>query len=50
MKNSWKGITEIIPLKRTDKTPTILVLNNKTLTDSKSIASAFKEFFSNIGN
>lgn len=51
IKNIWKGIKQIITLKpQKTNLPTKLVTGDSILTDSKSIANAFNDFFSNIGN
>ena len=51
IKNIWKGIKQIIYLKprNINHLPMKIIKNNKTITDSKSIAKLFNEYFTNIG-
>ena len=50
MKNTWKGIKQPI-LTKSKKTqcPNNIVINNKSITDSKEIADIFNEYFASIG-
>ena len=51
VKNIWKGIKQIMTLKpQKASLPTKLVMSDSITTDTKSIANAFNDFFSNIGN
>ena len=46
----WRGIKNIINLKPLNTSlPSKILINNTELTDCKSIANAFNDFFSNIG-
>ena len=50
-KNIWKGIKQIIILKAQNASlPTKLVMGDSITTNTKSIANAFNDFFSNIGS
>ena len=50
VKNTRKGIKQIITLKpQKANLPTKLVMSNSITTDTKSIANALNDFFSNIG-
>ena len=50
MKNTWKGIRQIINLKpHSFHTPTKIIKDNIELVEGKSIADAFNDFFVNIG-
>ena len=49
--NIWKGIKQIITLKsKTRGLPSKLLMDGKEITDSKSIANSFNDFFASIGN
>ena len=49
LKNTWKGIKEIINIKsNTYNKPSSLSVNNQLLTDESDIANSFNEFFANI--
>ena len=49
-KKTWKGIKEIInPKNKGLHTPSTLQYNNEVITDTKTIANAFNEFFANVG-
>ena len=50
MKITWKGIKQLI-LTKSKKTqwPNNIVINNKSITDSKEIADIFNEYFASIG-
>jgi hypothetical protein len=52
MKNIWKGIKQIINSKPrgSSSSPSKILEGENVLTDSKSIANAFNNFFANIGN
>lgn len=51
IKNTWKGIKDIITLRpKNAKTPTKLVVDNTTLSDTRNIANAFNDYFSKIGD
>ena len=50
MKNTWKGIRQIINLKpHSFHIPTNIIKDNIELVEGKSIADAFNDFFANIG-
>ena len=50
IKNTWKGIKQLITLKHQPYlVPNLLEVENLKLTNSKSIANAFNKYFSNIG-
>ena len=50
MKNTWKGIRQIINLNpKPFHAPTKIIKDNIELVDGKSIADAFNDFFANIG-
>ena len=50
MKNTWKGIKQIINLNpKSFHAPTKIIKDNIELVDGKSIADAFNDFFANIG-
>ena len=50
IKNIWKGIRSLVSLKPFGGTvPSKLLLVDIEVTDSKTIANAFNDFFSNIG-
>ena len=49
-KKTWKGIKEIINTKNKGlHSPSTLQYNNEVITDTKTIANAFNEFFANVG-
>ena len=49
LKNTWKGIKRIISLKdSTSKVPSTSTEDNISLTNSKDIADAFNNCFSNV--
>ena len=50
VKITWKGIKQLI-LTKSKKTqwPNNIVINNKSITDSKEIANIFNEYFASIG-
>ena len=49
--NIWRGIKKTISLKLMNSNlPSKILRNNKELTDCKSIANAFTDFFANIGH
>ena len=49
LKNTWKGIKRIISLKdSTSKVPSTSTEDNISLTNSKDIADAFNNYFSNV--
>ena len=51
MKNTWKGIKQLINTKTKNKSfPSKIVLNNKSITDTSAIADTFNEYFANIGS
>ena len=52
IKNIWTGIKQIINIKPVNSgLPSKIVLQNREeLADSKQIATAFNEYFANIGN
>ena len=51
MKATWKGIREIVSLKPSKSTtPTKIIANGSVITDPKSIANAFNQYFTNIGS
>ena len=52
LKNTWKGIKEIVGYKygNSNIPSKIITADNVDLTNCKSIANAFNEFFANIGN
>ena len=51
MKNSWRGIKQIITTKsKKCQTPNNIVKNNKSLTNPKDIANAFNDYFAVIGS
>ena len=51
MKATWKGIREIVSLKPSKSTtPTKIIANDSVITDPKSIANAFNQYFTNIGS
>ena len=51
VKNIWKGIKQIMTFKpQKASLPTKLVMSDSITTDTKSIANAFNDFFSNNGN
>ena len=51
MKNTWKGIRQIINLNpKSFHAPTKIIKDNIELVDGKSIADAFNDFFANIGS
>ena len=51
IKNTWKGITQLITLKiQPYSVPNLLRVDNLNLTNSKLIADAFNNYFSNIGS
>ena len=51
IKNTWKGIKEIINIKPSQKhQPTSLNINNELITDKISIANSFNDFFSTIAS
>ena len=50
VKNTWKGIKEIINIKSTKNyQPTSLKIGNEHVTDSTIIANSFNEYFSSVG-
>ena len=50
IKNMWRGIKNIRSLKPLNTSlPSKILTNNTEVTDCKSIANAFNDFFSNIG-
>jgi len=50
LKNTWKGIRNIINLKaKGDSSPSIIEENNSTITDPKEISNSFNNYFSSIG-
>ena len=49
LKNTWKGIRQIISLKpQSFHAPTKIIKDNIELVEGKSIADAFNDFFANI--
>ena len=51
MKNTWKGIRQIISLKLlSSHAPTKIIKDNIEAVEGKSIADAFNDFFANIGS
>ena len=49
LKNTWKGIQNLIPLKSAShSSPSSIYYNNKTVTSPFEIANAFNNYFSNI--
>ena len=51
MKATWKGIREIVSLKPSKSTtPTKIIANGSVITDPKSIANTFNQYFTNIGS
>ncbi len=51
IKNTWKGIKQLITLKNQPySVPNLLRVDNLNLTNSKLIADAFNNYFSNIGS
>ena len=51
IKNTWKGINEIINVKKTKKnSPSSLNINNEIITDNTVIANTFNSYFSNIAD
>ena len=51
IKETWKGIKQLITLKtNTCSTPTTLRIGNTTITDTKSIANEFNNYFANVGS
>ena len=51
MKNIWSGIKELITLKpRGFNSPSKIIVDNLSLKDPNTIASAFNQFFANIGS
>ena len=51
MKNIWKGIKELVPLKQSSITsPSTIEVDNTKITNSKQIANAFNEYFSTVGS
>ena len=51
MKNSWRGIKQIITTKsKKCQTPNNIIKNNKSLTNPKDIANAFNNYFAAIGS
>ena len=51
IKKTWQGIKEIISLKSSSKAqPYSINLNGKIITDAKTIADSFNDYFSNIAN
>ena len=50
MKNTWKGIRQIVNLKPLScHAPTKIIKDNIELVEGKSVADAFNDFFANIG-
>ena len=50
MKNTWKGIKNLISLKNVShSSPSSIYYNNKIVTSPFEIANAFNNYFSNIG-
>ena len=50
VKETWKGIKQLVTIKATKLSgPSKIKVNNTVLTDSKSIANAFNNYFSTIG-
>ena len=49
IKATWKDIREVINAKNDDPIPEFFVLDGQNLTDPKSIANKFNEYFINIG-
>ena len=50
IKETWKGIKQLITLKQTSlSVPKLLKLGNSKLTDQQSIANAFNNYFASIG-
>ena len=52
MKNTWRGIKQLIRRKsgKRAQCPQNIVINNKTITDPKTIAEAFNEYFASVGS
>ena len=51
MKNTWKGIRQIISLKLlSSHAPTKIIKDNIEAVEGKYIADAFNDFFANIGS
>ena len=52
MKNTWRGIKQFIRRKsgKRAQCPQNIVINNKTITDLKTIAEAFNEYFASVGS
>ena len=49
--NTWEGIKQLITAKNQPySVPNLLEIDNVKLTNSKSIANAFNNYFSNIGS
>ena len=51
IKNTWKGIRNLINIKNKNKTqPKSLIVNNKTITDPKKVSNTFNDYFSTIAS
>ena len=51
IKNIWKGIKQLVTLKQSSTFhPSMIEINNKKLINSKEIANAFNNYFSNVGS
>ena len=50
LKNTWKGIKSIIPLKNSASgSPSVINFNNELISDPLKIANVFNNYFSSIG-